>query len=57
MNKHSALRAESLLERAAELYGFAVPSGRAEQTQAPAGPRPEPEAATAAQARPAATPM
>jgi exopolysaccharide/PEP-CTERM locus tyrosine autokinase len=41
MNKHSALRTESLLERAADLYGFAVPTARPGD---PAQPRPEPEA-------------
>jgi exopolysaccharide/PEP-CTERM locus tyrosine autokinase len=44
MNKHSALRTESLLERAADLYGFAVPTARPGQ---PVQLRPEPEAAAA----------
>jgi exopolysaccharide/PEP-CTERM locus tyrosine autokinase len=45
MNKHSALRTESLLERAAELYGFAVPSSRAADPREPAAPRIAPEPA------------
>jgi protein-tyrosine kinase len=42
MNKHSALRTESLLERASELYGFTVPTAPA---HAPASiePRRQPE--------------
>lgn len=43
MNKHSALRTESLLERAADLYGFAVPTAP-RSPDGPAQPRPEPEA-------------
>ena len=54
MNKHSALRTESLLERAAELYGFAVPTARPADPAAQAAPRPEPEtAAPAFEPRPA----
>jgi exopolysaccharide/PEP-CTERM locus tyrosine autokinase len=50
MNKHSALRTESLLERAAELYGFTVPTARPPEPGAPLEPRPEPEAVPAAKA-------
>ena len=54
MNKHSALRTESLLERAADLYGFTVPTAR---VGGPAQPRPEPEAEPQPQPERAAAPQ
>jgi exopolysaccharide/PEP-CTERM locus tyrosine autokinase len=54
MNKHSALRTESLLERAADLYGFCVPAAPARD--APAQPRAEPEIQVRTEAVPASAP-
>jgi exopolysaccharide/PEP-CTERM locus tyrosine autokinase len=51
MNQHSPLRSASLIERAAELYGFGAPAPAPTLAPAPApAPRPEPEAR--AEARP-----
>ena len=42
MNQHSPLRSASLIERAAELYGFAAPAPKAAPAPAPS-PEPKPE--------------